>query len=54
MWAGELSKGSASRASFYVSEAPQEAEARSTKIVFVRRKFSVELSLATYRVRFGK
>ena len=39
---------------FYRSEAQQQAEARSTKIVFVRRNFSVELSLATYRVHFGK
>ena len=39
MWAGELSKGSASRAHLYRSEAPQPAEARSTKIVFVRRNF---------------
>ena len=36
---------------FYRSEAPQQAEARSTKIVFVGRNFSVELSLATCRVR---
>ena len=33
---------------FYRSEALQQAEARSTKIVFVRRNFSAELSLATY------
>ena len=37
---------------FYRSEAPQQAEARSTKIVFVRRNFSFELSPATYSVRF--
>ena len=39
---------------FYRSEAPQQAEAHSTKIVFVRRNFSVELSPATYRVRLNK
>ena len=39
MLAGELSRGSVSRAYFYRSEAPQQAEARSTKIVFVRRNF---------------
>ena len=50
-WAGELSRGSVGRAHF---TGPQQAEARSTKILFVRRKFSVELSLATYRVCFGK
>ena len=37
---------------FHRSEAQQQAEARSTKIVFVRRNFSVELSLATYCIRF--
>ena len=39
---------------FHRSEAQQQAEARSTKIVFVRRNFPVDLSLATYRVRFDK
>ena len=39
---------------FYRSEAQQQAEALSTKIVFVRRNFPIDLSLATYRVRFNK
>ena len=39
---------------FCLSEAPQQAEARSTKIVFVRRNFSAEFSPATYWVRFGE
>ena len=44
-WDGKLRGNSAARVLFYRSEA------RSTKIVFVGRNFSVELSLATYRVR---
>ena len=35
---------------FYRSEAPQQAEAHSTQIVFVRRNFSVELSPAVESV----
>ena len=39
---------------FYRAEAPQQAEARSTKIVFVGWNFSFKLSPATYWVRFLK
>ena len=40
-WVGKLRGDSVSRVCFYRSEAPQQAEERSTKIVFVGRNFSL-------------
>ena len=53
-WVGKLSRDSVARAYFTGLRRSSKLKRAQLKLFFVRRNFSVELSLATYRVRFGK
>ena len=53
-WAGKLSRNSAGRAHFTGLRRSSKLKRAHLKLFSLGGTFSVELSLATYRVRFGK